>query len=1014
MELAVRPHLMSDRESVIKRDIQAGSTIQQAVDQLEFIDPRVRDLNLAVFVNGQRIERDQWAQYRITGAETSIEIAAVLSGGRRGKSVLGLIAIIALSVYAGPLAASLTGTTSGVGFAFAKAGIMLVGSLAINAIFAPPRISDNTRSTPKESNAYTFSGQNNQVRRFGSLMRIYGRHRVKPDLAALPYTMNIGEDQFFTAIYCFGYGPLKLEDFKIGQNPLTNYKDVTIVVHERFTHPSQLQVYKNDVWQDGYNAELKKNTGPITATTQADTTEAIVDIMFPQGLGYVNDKGGVDERETVMYVEFAPSGTETYQAANLTTAHTAPGITHRTTGVLIAPAVVPTGYFHTVRMLVAGSTTASVHRWGDGPNAMSPPSVGSKMNIGPYVVTINVATSNFVSWVEPLPGDVSGDSSGFINIGHDTNGNTPGENAGFGQLKIRMAKRGSFITSVSMVFPYAGAWTIRVHKIDDDIDPNAPDAGRTMTIRTLVAVKSLKSIPPLNPEVPLAIVELRIRANGQLNASVEEFSGIATSILPVWTPAVNDFREAETRNPAWIALDILSGTANRRRLPYSRIDLDRLKEWGVFCDTIQSGFNEKTGTCDVVLDSNRTVWEVLQSVATCGRATPTMRDNKYSVIIDSEGTRTPVQMFTPRNSWNLRSTRTYVDEPHALRVKWIDPFANYQPAEITVYNTGHSALTAVKFEEIATFGMTRPEQVTRYGRYMLAQGRLRQERFTIETDIENIVCIRGDMVMVAHDVIDVGGEASRIKEIQGTNTLIVDTGISIFELFEQSESMGIRVRLDTGVISAAIPVTAIDHSTGAITVSSSLVALGAKAGDLFVYGLVTQTTGSYIVDKIVPGSDLSATIYLEEYAPGVYDAERTGEIPPYIPQGGLSYIGPPPNNFQANVVEYSDSGVDPSAIIMLTWAPPDGADKFPPDHYRLWATDASNKEVYVGEVRGLAYRDGPVSLWVYGGTARRYKVRAFHSRSGLSNAAEASVILPARNRKPPPPPRTDRFDGQPA
>jgi predicted phage tail protein len=167
-------------------------------------------------------------------------------------------------------------------------------------------------------------------------------------------------------------------------------------------------------------------------------------------------------------------------------------------------------------------------------------------------------------------------------------------------------------------------------------------------------------------------------------------------------------------------------------------------------------FAEVNGTCDVLVNQSHTVWELLQSVATTGRATPSMKDNKYSVIIDSD-TRVPVQMFTPRNSSNLQSTRSYVDPPHALRVKWFDPASNYQEAEIIVYNTGHDASNTTLFEELTTFGMTRSEQVTRYGRYMLAQGLLRQERFQLTTDIENIVCVRGDLVYVAHDVIEVGG-----------------------------------------------------------------------------------------------------------------------------------------------------------------------------------------------------------------------------------------------------------------
>ena len=67
-----------------------------------------------------------------------------------------------------------------------------------------------------------------------------------------------------------------------------------------------------------------------------------------------------------------------------------------------------------------------------------------------------------------------------------------------------------------------------------------------------------------------------------------------------------------------------------------------------------------------MVDRTYTLWELLCSVAANGRAMPTMKDNRYSVIIDEENV-TPVQVFTPRNSLGLSSQRKYLETPHALR-----------------------------------------------------------------------------------------------------------------------------------------------------------------------------------------------------------------------------------------------------------------------------------------------------------------------------------------------------------
>jgi sulfur carrier protein ThiS len=187
MELVVRPHIMSDRSRTVANREAVGMTVQELVDSLEGFDPRVKELNLFVMIDTEVVPRSQWVHRRIKEGDKSCRVSAVLQGGGGGaKRVLSLIAIIVLSIYAGPLAGMIgegfgLGTTATL---LVKAGIMLVGTLIINAIFAPPRAKNTGGS--EASNAYTFSGQQNSVR--PALRRNHPRstasHRVFPDLAA--------------------------------------------------------------------------------------------------------------------------------------------------------------------------------------------------------------------------------------------------------------------------------------------------------------------------------------------------------------------------------------------------------------------------------------------------------------------------------------------------------------------------------------------------------------------------------------------------------------------------------------------------------------------------------------------------------------------------------------------------------------------------------------------------------------------------------------------------------------
>jgi hypothetical protein len=52
-----------------------------------------------------------------------------------------------------------------------------------------------------------------------------------------------------------------------------------------------------------------------------------------------------------------------------------------------------------------------------------------------------------------------------------------------------------------------------------------------------------------------------------------------------------------------------------------------------------------------VFDAKTSLYDALSRVARLGRAMVSLRDLKFSVVIDEPHT-VPVRMFTPRNSWN--------------------------------------------------------------------------------------------------------------------------------------------------------------------------------------------------------------------------------------------------------------------------------------------------------------------------------------------------------------------------
>src|SRR3990167_7465005 len=82
---------------------------------------------------------------------------------------------------------------------------------------------------------YSIANQSNAVRRFGTVPKVYGYHKAFPNVAAVPYTElevdpTTGElVQYLYAIYDFAYGPMTVNDIKIGDTPLNtdNFTDFT-------------------------------------------------------------------------------------------------------------------------------------------------------------------------------------------------------------------------------------------------------------------------------------------------------------------------------------------------------------------------------------------------------------------------------------------------------------------------------------------------------------------------------------------------------------------------------------------------------------------------------------------------------------------------------------------------------------------------------------------------------------------------------------------------------------------
>jgi hypothetical protein len=428
-----------------------------------------------------------------------------------------------------------------------------------------------------------------------------------------------------------------------------------------------------------------------------------------------------------------------------------------------------------------------------------------------------------------------------------------------------------------------GQYEVRVRRITPTISGNG-------VLQQLVwtALRTIRHEYPINKDC-LAIIAIRIKASGQLNGVIDQLSCRARSIGLDYDADSDAWIQRVTSNPASLYRLALQGKANGRRSEFTDagIDIDELEYW--------HGLNVSRGLeFNAVIEQRRTLFQILASIASAGRASFTMKDSLFSVVIDEEKS-TPVQHLTPRNTRGLTGDKVFPKIPHALRVQFVNKEQGYQQDERIVLDDGYQfngvdafgdpggALPeATRFESISFYGTTSPDEAWKHGRYHLAVMRLRPERISLDMDIENIACHRGDLVLLTHDVPLVGIGSARIveRETDGSGDLLklyLDD-----ELTFGAGSYQIRVRREDGSTEIH-PITVAAGTTSVVELTTPIAPPAGdwpEIGSLVLAGEVDSESIEMLVDQIQPSSDLSAKLTLVPHSPAIHDAD-TGTIPDF-------------------------------------------------------------------------------------------------------------------------------------
>jgi hypothetical protein len=277
--------------------------------------------------NGQALLRADWSATVIADGDVMSFVALPHGGGGGGKNPLKTVLSIALMVAAPGLGSMLAGSLGLTGSLFAGTAfeigwgtvlggvISLAGGALINAVIPSPRPSvpsmsfSSVGAPPAPSPTYSLSAQGNEARLGQPIPVLYGRHLIYPDLASHPYQEFLGNEQYMFQLHVIGQGEYDLEQVRIEDTPISSFEEVET---EIIGPGGSVTLFETDVVTapEVAGQELLSVSdggdwiGPFTANPAATQAGDIgIDVIFPRGLYYANDGGGLETRNVQWEVQ---------------------------------------------------------------------------------------------------------------------------------------------------------------------------------------------------------------------------------------------------------------------------------------------------------------------------------------------------------------------------------------------------------------------------------------------------------------------------------------------------------------------------------------------------------------------------------------------------------------------------------------------------------------------------------------------------------------------------------------
>jgi hypothetical protein len=873
---------LSPFEGSIVRDVQPiGRTLQEIVENVPGLNLA---LPLVVAVDGAVIPREFWPRMRPKlkrdGEWPQVTIHMALHGGGSGgnavKSILQLVATVALIALSAGTASFLTPL---IGATFAKtaaAGVLIAGSLALKALAPPPakeaRAATSANGGAKDPGVAFAEGN---ILELGAVIpRVAGTIRIFPPLVAQPLVELVGTDEIVEAIYAL-QGPHDLSDIRVENTVASSLPELTIETRQGFISDAQIGLIDRFGVTQAPNALLGGHVTFPDQETILDSSLAIeqvtprwsqyeskkdpdqiwLDLFWNEGL--VNSTALDTDIGQPVRVRMRPRGTTTW--LNLPEVH----FNSREVQV----------YRKSIRLIWAASV----------PTLPTPPT-----REGPYVAIHSAP----VQEKAPFTGAYDAEAS-FVGGASRTQVLRTAlyqdrvefylDPAVFNRglvWQVEVIRGMAYAVASFNTSTYAYAGTVRDlfgWFTGGTSQPTIAYSRNGLSDKVTVArFVSVFNRPPIGKQSGLALIAVKAK-----NRSIARVSVLASGLVPDWD-GTSWAGNVITRNPAAHLRSVMTDPLlNSKPIPDRIIDNAGLVTWRTAC--IAAGY-----TCDMVLDG-RTVWDTLSAIAACGYARPRAGDF-WGVARDyNRSAEAPSVLFSPLNVRNVEFSKSFERRPDAFRVRYRSSADDYSDREIVVSDPVRGNITPGLVETMTYEGIVEESKATARALFDFKQMRLRATEVSFETAAEGVIVRKGDLVGFQHDMLSSSVAASRIEQVltSGGNVtgLVLETAVPITnkpslwdvtslwaetDLWAIGQKTGVAIQL-SNEDSLVKTISNADGSTKTLTFTTPFaIPAGLEPEMQIVVGPVGREVRRMVVTGVQPNSNYEATLTLVPEAPELW------------------------------------------------------------------------------------------------------------------------------------------------